>query len=397
MQLRRGFRLTSKKMSAPILSPREALITLNLIPGLGSVRIQSLLEFFGSAELVLAAGSNMLERVPRIGAKMANAIANWHNCTNVQAELECAAHYGVRIVTLTDEDYPHALRRMSDPPIVLYVLGEWAQEDEHHAVSIVGSRAATPYGMTVARRFGRELADAGCTIISGLAKGIDTAAHRGALDAGGRTIAVLGHGLSQIFPQENAELVQQIIKGHGAVVSEFPMNLRPGRTTFPQRNRIVAAWSRATLVVEAPSHSGALHTAHISGTDYGNTVFAIPGMVDKPTSIGCHALIRDGATLCTSPTELMSDMGWNAPPRQMELFCEQTSPRPQEPKNPSYAVTIAPQATGEILCAIRAGHDTLDALCTALGHPAHVLTPQLMRLQVMRRIIPLPGGRYQAT
>ncbi len=382
-------------MSAPYLSPREALITLNLIPGLGSVRIQSLLEFFGSAELVLNAPSNVLERVPRIGAKMANAIANWHNCTNVHAEMECAAQFGVRIVTLTDDAYPHALRRMSDPPVVLYVLGEWQQEDERHAVSIVGSRAATPYGMTVARRFGRELADAGCTVISGLAKGIDAAAHRGALDAGGRTIAVLGHGLSRIFPQENAELAQHIINGHGAVVSEFPMNLPPGRTTFPQRNRIVAAWSRATVVVEAPHHSGALHTAHISGTDYGNTVFAIPGMVDKPTSAGCHALIRDGATLCTSPTELMTDMGWNSPPRQMELFTEPRPQNPPEPKNPSYAVTLAPEGTEEILAAIHAGHDTLDALCTALGQPAHVLTPQLMRLQVMRKLLPLPGGRYQ--
>ena len=324
---------------------------------------------------------------------MANAIANWHNCTNVHAEMECAAQFGVRIITLTDDAYPHALRRMSDPPVVLYVLGEWHQADEHHAVSIVGSRAATPYGMTIARRFGRDLADAGCTIISGLAKGIDAAAHRGALDAGGRTIAVLGHGLSRIFPQENTELAQHIINGHGAVVSEFPMNLPPGRTTFPQRNRIVAAWSRATLVVEAPHHSGALHTAHISGTDYGNTVFAVPGMVDKPTSAGCHALIRDGATLCTSPTELMSDMGWNSPPRQMELFTEKTAH--QEPKNTSYAVTLAPEGTDEILAAIHAGHDTLDALCTALGHPAHVLTPQLMRLQVMRKLLPLPGGRYR--
>lgn len=324
---------------------------------------------------------------------MANAIANWHNCTNVHAEMEYAAQFGVRIITLTDDTYPHALRRMSDPPVVLYVLGEWNQEDERHAVSIVGSRAATPYGMTIARRFGRDLADAGCTIISGLAKGIDAAAHRGALDAGGRTIAVLGHGLSRIFPQENTELAQHIINGHGAVVSEFPMNLPPGRTTFPQRNRIVAAWSRATLVVEAPHHSGALHTAHLSGTDYGNTVFAIPGMVDKPTSAGCHALIRDGATLCTSPTELMTDMGWNSPPLQMELFAEPA--KQQENQNTSYAVNLAPEGTEEILAAILAGNDTLDALCTALGHPAHILTPRLMRLQVMRKLLPLPGGRYQ--
>ena len=376
------------------LGPREALITLNLIPGLGSIRIQALLEYFGSAELVLSAPANMLEQVNRIGAKMARAIANWRDCTNVMAELECADHYGVRVITLLDEEYPQVLRRMSDPPIVLYVLGDWQEEDANRAVSIVGSRAATPYGMNVARRFGRELADAGCTIISGLAKGIDTAAHWGALDAGGRTIAVLGHGLSQIFPEENTELLRHIINGHGAVISEFPMNMRPSRTTFPQRNRIVAAWSKATLVVEAPARSGSLHTAKISGDDYGNTVFAIPGMVDRPSSIGCHALIRDGAILCTTPTELMNDMGWSNTPRQLELFSDEEPTENDSPAPRSHSIQQAPEGTEAILAAIQAGHDTLDALCPALGMPAHELTPQLMRLQVMRRIGNQPGGRF---
>ena len=376
------------------LGPREALITLNLIPGLGSIRIQALLEYFGSAELVLSAPANMLEQVNRIGAKMARAIANWRDCTNVMAELECADHYGVRVITLLDEEYPQVLRRMSDPPIVLYVLGDWRDEDAVRAVSIVGSRAATPYGMNVARRFGRELADAGCTVISGLAKGIDTAAHWGALDAGGRTIAVLGHGLSQIFPEENTELLRHIINGHGAVISEFPMNMRPSRTTFPQRNRIVAAWSKATLVVEAPARSGSLHTAKISGDDYGNTVFAIPGMVDRPSSIGCHALIRDGAILCTSPTELMNDMGWSNTPRQLELFSDEEPTENDAPAPRSHSIQQAPEGTEAILAAIQAGHDTLDALCPALGMPAHELTPQLMRLQVMRRIGNQPGGRF---
>lgn len=377
-----------------MLTPKEALITLNLIPGLGSMRIQALLEFFGSAELVLSAPEKMLAMVPRIGPRLAAAIADWRNCTNVEAELQCAADYGVRVVTLTDEDYPDFLRRMSDPPIVLYVRGEYRAADSDRSVAIVGTRQASPYGATTARRFGRELADAGCTIISGLAKGIDTAAHWGALDAGGRTIAVLGNGLSQIFPEDNAELIRHIIDGHGAVISEFPMNMRPSRSSFPQRNRIVAAWSKATLVVEAPARSGSLHTAKISGDDYGNTIFAIPGMVDRPTSIGCHALIRDGAVLCTSPTELLDDMGWNNKPRQLELFSTE-EPADNEPPAPrSHCVQQAPEGTEAILAAIQAGHDTLDALCPALGMPAHELTPQLMRLQVMRCISTLPGGRF---
>lgn len=380
-------------MRALNLSPREALITLNLIPGLGSIRIQSLLDVFGSAELVLSAPTNMLERVHRIGTKMAYAIANWQDCTNVHAEMDCAQHYGVRIVTLTDEDYPKALRRMSDPPIVLYVLGEWKEDDAEHAVSVIGSRAATPYGMNTARRFGRELADAGCTIISGLAKGIDTAAHWGALDAGGRTIAVLGNGLAHIFPSENEELVRNIINGHGAVVSEFPMNMRPSRSSFPQRNRIVAAWSKATLVVEAPARSGALHTAKISGDDYGNTLFAVPGMIDRPTAVGCHGLIRDGAILCTSAADLLSDMGWNSAPQQMELF-NTPEAAPEQQERLSYCIPNAPEAAPAILAAIRAGHHTLDTLCPALGMSAQELTPQLMRLQVMRLIAAQPGGRF---
>lgn len=372
-----------------MLSPKEALITLNLIPGLGSMRIQALLEFFGSAELVLSAPEKMLAMVPRIGSKLAAAIADWRNCTNVQAELQCAADYGVRVVTLTDADYPDFLRRMSDPPIVLYVRGNWLNSDSDCSVAIVGTRQATPYGMTTARRFGRELADAGCTIISGLARGIDTAAHWGALDAGGRTLAVLGFGMAGMYPEENAELARCICAGHGAVVSEFPMHMRPSRTTFPQRNRIVAAWSRATLVVEAPTRSGSLHTASMAAADYGNSVFAVPGPINQFSSSGCHELIRDGATLCTSPRELMADMQWLQTHRQMELF-----PAPAEEKAAPVRQPVSGDDAVELLQAIQAGHDTLDKLCPVLGKGAHTITPLLMRLQIERRIIPLPGGRF---
>lgn len=175
----------------------------------------------------------MLQQVPRIGPAQAAAIADWQSCTNVHAEMDAAEQMGVRMVTLQDEDYPTALRRMADPPVVLYVRGEWQECDSTRGVAIVGTRRATPYGITVARKFGRELADAGCTIISGLARGIDTAAHTGALDAGGRTIAVAGFGLAELYPPENAGLVECILDGHGALVSEFPLYMRPNRNTFP--------------------------------------------------------------------------------------------------------------------------------------------------------------------
>ncbi len=372
-----------------IPTPKESLITLNLIPGLGSMRIQALLDFFGSAELVLNAPEKMLAMVPRIGNKLAAAITDWKNCTNVRAELECASAHGVRVITILDEEYPDFLRRMSDPPMVLYVRGHWLKNDSDRSVAIVGTRQATPYGITTARRFGRELADAGCTIISGLARGIDTAAHWGALDAGGRTIAVLGFGLASIYPEENAELAKAICNGHGAVVSEFPMNMRPSRTTFPQRNRIVAAWSRATIVVEAPTRSGSLHTASMAADEYGNSVFAVPGAINSISSSGCHELIRDGATLCSSPRELLSDMQWIPAPRQLDLF-----ETPADRKEPQLRLPVCGEEADELLHAIAAGHDTLDKLCGALGKGAHAITPLLVRLQIERRVIPLPGGRF---
>ncbi len=378
-----------------MLSPRDALITLNLIPGLGSIRIRSLLEFFGSAELVLEAPASMLRQVPRVGETLAAVIADWRNCTNVERELRLAEEWGVRLVTLTDANYPAALRRMGDPPVVLYVRGEWAENDGERGVSLVGSRMASPRGLTLARRFARELASAGCTIISGLARGIDTAGHWGALDAGGRTIAVLGSGMSQLFPRENEQLAERICEGHGAVVSEFPMSMRPSRTSFPQRNRLVAAWSRATLVVEAPHRSGSLHTARLSADDYGNSVFALPGDIDNALAAGCNALIRDGAILCTHPQEILDDMQWAAAPRQLELF---GNGKNDDAPGAGYSRSAAavPESYRPLLEALAQGHDTLDTLCCALGQGAFELTPLLMRLQVEGHVIPLPGGRYAA-
>lgn len=378
------------------LSPTEALLVLNLIPGLGSVRIRALLEFFGSAELVLAAPPHLLERVPRMGPKLAAAVSCWRECTDWKAECACAADYGVRMVTLLDADYPEVLRRMADPPVVLYVRGEWRQEDAERSVAVVGTRQASPYGMTQARRFGRELADAGCCIISGLARGIDTAAHWGALDAGGRTIAVLGNGLSRVFPPENEQLAECIVQGHGAVVSEFPMLMAPSRTSFPQRNRIVAAWSQATLVAEAPTRSGALHTAKLAA-EYGRSVFALPGPVDRLGSAGCHELIRDGAVLCSRPSELMADMGWGSAPARGGLFSERGRCPRERSGAGEESCLIAPGEEGRrVVEAVRAGHATLDQLCAVLGEGASAVTPLLMQLVIAGKLRPLPGGRYEA-
>ncbi len=368
-------------------TPREALVILNLIPGLGPVRIRSLLDSFGNPEIILHSPREFLKRLPGIGDRLAEAIVSWKECTSFHAEMEMAERMDVRITTVLDDDYPEALRQLYDPPPVLYSRGQWLQSDADKSVAIVGTRQMTAYGCTVARQFGRELAEAGCAVISGLAQGIDTAGHWGALDAGGRTVAVLGSGFNAFFPEENRELADRIASGFGAVVSEFPLNVRPSKTTFPRRNRLVAAWSQAILVVEAPHRSGSLHTARL-GAEMGRSVFAVPGPINRTASEGCHELLRDGATLVASSSHVLSDMNWG------------TQENPVQ-GNLDFA---APAASGEVLLdaedrlildAIEQGHRTLDLLCPATGMSAVEISPRLARLQIMRILSPLPGGRFE--
>ena len=258
------------------MTPREAAIALNLIPGLGPVRIMRLLQVFASPELILESPSSLLMEIPGVGAQLACRISSWRSIVNPYRELELADNAGAAVTTVFDDSYPSSLRALPDPPIVLYSWGNWTGTDAERSIAVVGSRMATHYGRLCARNISHDLAEAGITVISGLARGVDTEAHTGAMDAEGRTIAVIGAGLNKLYPRENRNLAQRIADGHGAVVSEFPMDLPPSRTTFPMRNRIVSGWSRATLVVEASGRSGALITAR-TAAEQGRDVFCIPG------------------------------------------------------------------------------------------------------------------------
>lgn len=370
------------------MTPQEALITLNLIPGLGSVRIQRLMQAFASPEIILEAPASMLLKIPGIGPELARNISSWKSIVNPFKEIELAHHAGATITTLFDTHYPTALRDLADPPIVLYSRGAWTPSDSTRSVAVVGSRMATHYGRICANTISCELAEAGITIISGLARGIDTAAHNGALDACGRTIAVIGAGLNKLYPEENRELARRIEEGHGAVVSELPMNMPPSKTTFPMRNRIVSGWSQATLVVEAPARSGALITARMAG-EQGRTVFCIPGPVDKHSSDGCHTLIRDGAILASNAKDIISDMRWNNPAEGLPLFnLNMISSPPQQPP-------LTPEEK-EILQAIKLGFNTIDTLCSFRGQAAHIITGHLAKLQIAGRVIPDAGGYFTA-
>lgn len=286
------------------MNPREALVALNLIPDVGPIMVRNLLDQFGSAPAILRAPARELLQVDRVGPATAEAIVRWEQATDLAGELQRIRDFGCRIITSDDEEYPPLLREIYDPPIVLYAHGELTARDRH-AVTMVGTRMATQYGRAMANKLSGQLARAGLTIISGGARGIDTASHEGALAAGGRTIAVLGTGLDIIYPSDNADLFKRI-PGNGAVITQFPFGRRGDKQSFPIRNRIVAGMARATVVVEANRASGALITANFAG-EYGRAVFAVPGRIDNPRSAGCHDLIRDGAQLCGDADHVLEE------------------------------------------------------------------------------------------
>lgn len=357
----------------------EALISLNQVPRTGPVRIRRLLEFFGDAVSVLKASPGDLSRVKGIGPETATLIASWQEHADPSSELSLAAERDIRILDRAHPDYPAALRDAFDAPPLLYVWGT-LEERDRHSISIVGSRRLTHYGRDTARKFSYQLASAGLTIISGLARGIDTAAHEGAVAAEGRTIAVLGSGLMQVYPPENMDLATRIASGQGAVVSEFPLRTPPDRQTFPQRNRIVAHWGSALLVVESPARSGSLITANLA-IEANRQLYAVPGPIDRPTSAGCHQLIRDGATLVTDPSQILADF--------QELPLQDTPDLPARPQP-----DLSPEE--KIIHAALTGNElSLDELSTITGQPVSTLAVHLMRMELNQMIITLPGQRYR--
>ena len=274
--------------------------------GIGPVTFAKMLKHFGSVERVLGASVSELAKIEGVGFKTAERIASTREKFDAATELEMAQKLGVWLVNLADERYPPVLKRIYDPPPVLYVKGSVGRQD-NLAISIVGSRHCSIYGKEQASRFAHFLGSAGFTICSGMARGIDTAAHQGALSAGGRTIAVQGCGLAKIFPPENKKLFEMIAES-GACVSELPLDTEPLAVNFPPRNRIIAGLSLGTIVVEAAPRSGALITAR-AALDYNREVMAVPGKIDSPLSKGANQLIKQGATLIESVEDVMEALG----------------------------------------------------------------------------------------
>jgi DNA processing protein len=355
------------------------MLRLNLVPGVGPRMRQALLDRFGEAGEVLKAKSHDLRNVPGIGPKLAMAILDHRDPAPAARELARCRDLGVRFYIRGEADYPKLLSEIFDPPTFLYCQGTVEPRDEL-ALAIVGSRRSTPYGLRIAEKFATALAMAGVTIVSGLARGIDGAAHRGALKANGRTLAILATGLATIYPPEHALLAKQITES-GALITEMPLDQKPLAGLFPQRNRIISGLSAGVLIVEASRKSGALHTAR-HALEQGREVMVIPGPVDSLASEGCNDLIRDGATLVRNADDVLAAIGPLAQPvavsQQVEVHSARELTLNEIEKEVLNLITLEPQHIDQILRS-----STLD--------PSRVLAT-LTVLEVKRFIRRLPGG-----
>jgi DNA processing protein len=358
---------------------RDQLL-LALVPGVGPLTRQRLLAQFGSPTQILNALPDQLQRTPGIGPKLAHRIALAHEEIDVAAHLEVSQTHQVQLVLEESEDYPPLLAEIPDPPGVLFVRGTLEPIDRL-AVAIVGTRHATRYGLNQAARLATSLAKAGITVVSGMARGIDTAAHQAALAAGGRTIAVLASGVLKPYPPDNAELADRIAE-HGCVLSEVAPLMPPISGMFPQRNRIISGLSLGSIVVEAAARSGALITAR-HAWEQNREVFAVPGPIDSRMSCGPHQLIRDGAKLVTSIEDVLEELGPLA--HAAERSDGTTIRIPAE-------VSLN-EIEQRVLQAIAAQGSLIDEVTQTCGLPVHRVLSTLSVLEMSSLIRRIGGNR----
>lgn len=382
-------------------------LRLAMTPGLGPRTTQQLLDAFGSPRGILDASVKQWQAVEGIGPKIATNLAASASGNAAETELKRCRDHNITILLLGFDGYPQQLAETPDPPPLLYCRGE-LQERDTLAIGIVGSRSPTLYGKQQAERFGRELARAGVTVVSGLARGIDAAAHRGALNAGGRTIAVIAPGLTKLYPPEHVDLARDIVAS-GAVLTESPLDREPSRGLFPQRNRIISGVSCGVFLVEAARNSGALHTAR-HAMEQNREVFALPGRVTDLTAVGCLDLIRDGATLVRDIDDLLQALG----PLKSAIHVDSTAPAKQK------LATVAGEQmpTGEhsksdekrtrtvhsprelalsdqersVLDAVPTDPIPVDQVLSTCGLPASQALATVTVLEMKRFVERLPGG-----
>lgn len=357
------------------MDSRTAYIALNMMADIGPVSVRALVTALGSPQAIFQARKADLLKTAGIGPALAEKILIQRERLQPDEELARAAKEGYAIITPTDNTYPKPLLAIHDPPLALYVRGTLMPDDKR-AIAVVGSRHTTLYGREMAEKFAFQLAKAGFVVVSGLARGIDTAAHRGALQGGGRTLAVLGGALDCLYPAENAGLAKEIAR-QGAVLSEFPLGRQPDKTTFPMRNRIVSGLCMGVLVIEAGPNSGALITAN-QALDQGRSVFAVPGRIDSPTSRGSHQLIKQGARLVESLDDVLAEFEFLIPAAGRSTPVNLPALNPDEEK---------------IVRALAEEETDMDALTRTTGIPAATLRVLILGLEMKRMVHMLPGGR----
>ncbi len=337
-------------------------------------KLRALLARFGDPDGVFSASAAALREVAGLREADVAAIERIaHESVEIPLLLETGE--AQLLIAGVSDDYPRPLEVLPDPPPALFVWGA-LQERDRFAISVVGTRKPSAYGRMVAERFTRDLCEAGLTIVSGGASGIDTVAHRAALEAEGRTVAILGSGLGNLYPAENRALFRRIAESGGAVVSEYPWDAAPDAWRFPVRNRLLAAWGLGTLVVEAPAASGALITARLAD-EYGREVFAVPGSIDNPKSKGCHTLIKENAALVDSAEDILSFLSIQTEPR------ERTTSLP-----------MLTEAQEKLLGALDLEPRHVDALARQVGLPVHTAQAELTMLEMQGLARRMPGGAF---
>lgn len=351
------------------MNGKELFFDLYAIPGMTEFRLKNLLARFETPEGILGAEIDVLVKVEGVNEKLAQAIVSYQRSPELEKRMATAQRLGVKVISYLDDGFPENLKGVAHMPPVLFVRGE-IQECDRLAVAVVGTRFPSPYGVQVAKRLGWELGKAGVTVVSGLARGVDTYAHRGALEAGGRTIAVLGCGIDVYYPPENRELCETIVK-KGAVASEFPLGTEPLAMNFPKRNRIISALAQVVIAVEAGEKSGVLNTCAWA-KEQGRMVFAVPGRIGDERSLGTNRLIRDGARILTDTTDVLNWLGMMV---QKEERIE---------------IPVAEKEV-PVLKVIDSEPKHIDEICELVGMPMAELLSLLFQMEVKGLVKQLPG------
>ncbi len=368
-------------------------IALNCVPGIGSITGRRLVEAFGTPQRIFGATEERLRAVAGIGSELARRIATYPVEEALEREVEAVEKAGATVCTWGDEDYPETLTTLYDPPPVLYVRGTLMASDAL-AIAVVGTRRPTAHGRSMAERLAGELAALGVTVVSGLARGIDGLAHRAALAAGGRTLAVCGHGIDLVFPREHRSLAEAIAE-RGALISEFPMGTPPNRYNFPRRNRIIAGLALGTVVVEAAADSGSLITASFA-LEQGREVFAVPGSATTGTNRGAHRLIRQGACLIEGVEDIIEALPLHIRP-MLEAgppANDGTSPKPQPAAAITSHIPNICAEEGSLLALIQNEACSIDRMIEASGLAPSAVSGLLVQLELKGLVARGPDSCY---